>query len=82
MKKEKHLCHLSESFFDILTSSNGPEPYGWTIRTLWSWTVYNLEEYSKFKCSRTIFEKHTAPGAYSKHTPGAVRIPNMVLDHI
>ena len=25
-------------------------------------------------CSTTIFEKHTAPGAYSKHTPGVVCI--------
>ena len=33
-------------------------------------------------CSRTIFKKHTAPGAYSKHAPGAVCISNMVLQHI
>ena len=26
-------------------------------------------------CSK--FEKHTAPGAYSKHAPGAMCIPNM-----
>ena len=25
---------------------------------------------------------HTAPEAYSKHAPGAVCIPNMVLGHI
>ena len=30
----------------------------------------------------TIFEKHTAPGAYSKHAPGAVLMSNMVLEHI
>ena len=29
-----------------------------------------------------MFEKHTAPGAYSKHAPGAVCISNMVLEHI
>ena len=33
-------------------------------------------------CSRTIFEKHTAPGAHSKHAPGVVCISNMVLKHI
>ena len=48
--------------------------WSWTIRTLWFWTINNLEKYSKFKWSRTIFEKHTAPGAYRKHAPGAVCI--------
>ena len=33
-------------------------------------------------CSRTIFENHTAPGAYSKHTPGAMYILNIVLEHV
>ena len=33
-------------------------------------------------CSRTIFEKHIAPGAYSKHAPGAVCFSNMILEHI
>ena len=46
----------------------------------------------QFVCSKNLslgrwslmvwFEKHTAPGAYSKHAPGAVYIPNMVLEHI
>ena len=30
---------------------------------------------------QAIFEKHTAPGAYSKHAPGAMCISNMVLEH-
>ena len=33
-------------------------------------------------CSRTLFEKHAAPGAYSKHAPGAVCILNTALEHI
>ena len=33
-------------------------------------------------CSRTIFEIHAAPGAYSKHSPGAVCIKVMLLEHI
>ena len=32
-------------------------------------------------CSRTIFEKYTVPGAYSKYASGAVCISNMVLEH-
>ena len=28
------------------------------------------------------FEKHTAPGAHSKHAPGAVWISEMILEHI
>ena len=30
------------AFFEILASA-----YAWTIRTLWSWTVINREEYFK-----------------------------------
>ena len=33
-------------------------------------------------CSRTIFEMHTAQGAYGKHAPGAVCIQIMLLEHI
>ena len=29
-----------------------------------------------------MFEKHTAPGAYSKNATGALCISNMVLEHI
>ena len=51
-------------FFDIFSSTCGPGP--WTIRTLWSWTINNLEEYSRLNmlqdhiwksymyCSRSI----------------------------
>ena len=35
----------------------------------------NFEEYCRFIWSRTIFEKHTAPGTYNKHAPGAVCFP-------
>ena len=33
-------------------------------------------------CSRTLFEIHTALGAYSKHAPGAVYTYIMLLEHI
>ena len=62
-------------------------------RTIWSCTIYAPGPYGPVLfiilknilsqiCSRTISEKHTAPGAYSKHAPGAVCILDMVLEHI
>ena len=66
---------VPKAFLVILSSTTyGPGPL---IRA-----INNLEEYSKFKWSRNIIEKHTAPWAYSKHAPGAVCISNMVLEHI
>ena len=69
-----------ECFFkNFFTSTYNPGPLGpYDPGPL----INNLEEYSSFKCSRTIFENHTAPEAYSKHAPGAVCISNMVLEHI
>ena len=61
----------------------------WTIRTLMSWTILIfkiikviLKNILSLICSRIIFKKHTAPGAYNKHALGAVCISNMVLEHI
>ena len=62
-----HGCMLNAFFFEIFASNYGPGP--------------NFEEYLKFNILDHIV-KHTAPGAYSKHAPGAVCISNMVLKHI
>ena len=47
-----------------------------------SWTINNLEEYSKANMLRIIFASHIAPGAYSKYAHGAVCIQIMLLEHI
>ena len=49
---------------------------------IWSWTIINLEEYSKSNMLQDQFEIHTAPGAYSTYAPGAVCIQIMLLEHI
>ena len=62
--------------FDILASTFGPlGPFG-------PGPLIILKNILLLICSRTKLEKHTAPGAYSKHTPRAVCISNMVLEHI
>ena len=63
------------SFLEILASTYGPgplEPYG-------PGSLIILKNILSWICSMTIFEKHTALGAHSKHAPGAVCISNMVL---
>ena len=57
------------------TISYAPGPYG-------PGPLIILKNFLSQICSRTIFEKHTAPGAYSKHASRAVCISNMVLEHI
>ena len=53
----------TESFSEILASAYGPGP------------LIILKNILSQICSRTIFEMHTAPGAYSKHALGTVH-PN------
>ena len=59
----------------------GPEPYGPGPLGPYGPGPFKILKNIKI-CYRTIFEKQTAPGAYSKHAPGAVCISNMVLEHI
>ena len=72
---------VSASFSEILASTYGPGPCGPGPYSPGPLII--LKIFVSQKCSRTIFEKHTAPGAYSKHAPGAGCISNiMVLEHI
>ena len=66
-----------ESFFEILTWTYGPRPYGpGPLGPYGLGPLIILKNILSWICSRTIFEKHTAPGAYSKHAPEAVCISN------
>ena len=56
---------------EILASTYGPGPYG-------ARPLIILKNFLSQICSRTIVEKFTAPGAYSKHAPGAVCTSNSV----
>ena len=46
---------VSECFFEILASTYGPGAYSWTIL---SWTINNLEEYSKYSKSNMLQENY------------------------
>ena len=64
------------AFFEILASTyDGPGPYD-------PGPLIILKNFLIQIFSRAIFEKHIAPGEYSKHAPGAVCISNMLLEHI
>ena len=51
-------------------------------RTIWSWTINNLREFSKSNMLQDHVGMHTTPGACLLYAPGAVCISNMVLEHI
>ena len=67
-----------------------------TIRTLWSWAINNLEEYSKLnmlqdhiykskkKKQKNKKQKNILLQEHNcgKHAPGVVCISNMVLEHV
>ena len=44
-----------------------------TIRTVWSWTTNNIEEYSEYAPSMLFWKSYCSRsiGPYSKHAPGA-----------
>ena len=66
---------ISVRIFEILASTYGLGPYA-------PGPLIILKNNLSKTCSKTILEKHTAPGAYIKHAPGAVCISNMVLEYI
>ena len=60
-------------FLEILASTYGPGLYARGPFIIWKNILSQI-------CSRTIFEMHTAPEAYSKHASEAVCTQMMLLD--
>ena len=63
--------------FVILVPTYAPGPYGpGPLGPYGPEPLIILKNILSYICSRAIFEKHTALGAYSKHAPGTVCISN------
>ena len=83
-KDTKHIKNQSmctEGFFEILASTYGPGPAAPGPGPYGPGPFIIRKKFLGQICSRIIFKMHTAPGASSKYTPGAVCIQIMLLEH-